>query len=846
MQRLKDKGRFIAIMLILFVLAGSAMSIRAEAAEYTVTHKGYVSDGTETVGRFYIDGKPVFCCDHLKATPPTGTKVIKSTGNDADIAKALYYGYGGPEQWSGFTDTDSAIVATSLILDHYFNNGKGSPDSNYVAFKKFLDSKSTVKSGTSYILYTSSKSSHQRLVAVPPAITVSVTVNKESADKAFTDGNACYSLKGAQYGVYSGGTLLETMITDESGRASAKITLSHDAAKNIVIKELKSSAGYVRDETVYTKDGTSGNITVVSKEPPVRNPAEMVLYKYDRELGKEDGQQAEKSYLPQKGGSLEGAVFKVDFYGIKKADIPADKDYSKLKALRTWYFKTDEGGRIKWDKAYLAEGYEQSELYKNPSDKNTQALPLGVVTIREVKAPKGYLLNEELYVCPVSSDGASAEINVYQEPEVPDDIKRGDIKFNKTDEGSDNRMAGIPFRITALQENGMTAADGESHVIVTDSNGFASTENAFNLHSDRTNINDEAWNGKFFDVSKADSTAGIWFGSKDALKTEKGALPYGRYRIDELPCENNEGYTLLEGIEIEVSRDSYTIEMGTLTNKKISIKTSVWDKDTNEERVTFARDNITLTDRVVYKGLEKGREYTLKGILMDKETGKALLEDGREITCEKTFTAEKPDGKIDMDFTFDASALKGKEIVVFETLMNGSVVVAKHEDINDLDQTMKFLNPAIKTTAAAVGKDKIIDSVNYSGLLKGRTYEIRGVLMDKATGEPVLSDGKEVTAQKKFEAEKSEGNVDVEFALELASYEGKDIVVFEELLWSGSVIAEHKDINDENQTVSILHSGVPETGDTLPHAVLISFTVLTAVCLIIVLLIVNRRKAVKK
>ena len=859
MQRLKKRGRLIAIILILLVLAGAAASIASEAAEYTVTNRGSASDGMTTVGRFSIDGNPVFCCDHIKVTPPTGTKVIMSEGNNADIAKTLYYGYGGPGQWSGFSDTESAIVATSLVLDHYFNNGTGNGNPNYAAFKKFLDSKDTTQSGTSYILYTSSKSSHQRLVAVNPAVKVSVTVTKESADKTFTEGNACYSLKGAEYGIYSGNTLLETMITDEKGRASSNITVSPEAAKDIIVKEIKSSDGYVRDEAIYVKDGSSGKINIISKEPPVRNPAEIALYKYDSETGKKDAIDGGKSYSPQKGASLEGAVFKVDFYGMKKSDIPSDKDFSKFKALRTWYFRTDEEGKVKWESSYLAKGYEQSELYHNPSDKKDPALPLGVIAVREIKAPKGYLLNEEVNVSFITAEGESAEVDVYQAPEVPNNIKRGDLKFNKIAEGSNKRMSGIPFSITALQDDGKNVESGEQHIIVTDENGYASTEDSFNPHSEKMNINDKAWDGKSFDDSKIDFSAGIWFGEQDALKSDRGALPYGRYRIDELPCRNNEGYKLLEGIEIEVSRDSHTIEMGTLTNRNISIKTNVWDSETNEERITFARDSVTLTDRVSYKGLEKGEEYTLKGILMDKMTGNPFLEkSGREVTCEKTFIAKNTDGKIDMQFKFDASSLKGKQIVVFETMMKGAVIVAKHEDIDDLDQTMEFLNPEIRTKAKIAGDEDeysadgknitIIDSVHYSGLLKGHTYEIKGVLMDKVTGKPVLIGSREVIAQKKFEAEKSEGEVEIEFSFNPSSYKGKDIVVFEELIWAGSVIADHKDINDENQTVSIeTESGnVTETGDIVSSAAFISLIIMTAVCIISVLTILSRKREIKK
>ena len=73
-------------------------------------------------------------------------------------------------------------------------------------------------------------------------------------------------------------------------------------------------------------------------------------------------------------------------------------------------------------------------------------------------------------------------------------------------------------------------------------------------------------------------------------------------------------------------------------------------------------------DTVAYKNLIPGKEYTVKGTLMDKETKKELQINGKTVTAEKTFTAEKADGSVELEFTFDGSALGGKKIVVFEKL----------------------------------------------------------------------------------------------------------------------------------------------------------------------------------
>ena len=155
----------------------------------------------------------------------------------------------------------------------------------------------------------------------------------------------------------------------------------------------------------------------------------------------------------------------------------------------------------------------------------------------------------------------------------------------------------------------------------------------------------------------------------------------------------------------------------------------------------------TITDKVDYKNLVAGNSYEIKGVLMDKTTGKALLDkDKREITATKKFTAEKPDGTVELAFTFDSSLLTGKSVVVFEDLYNENVKVASHTNIKDEGQTVNF--PEIhttatdKTTGTHTGvvdeKTTITDKVDYSNLTVGEKYKVSGVLMNKETGEKLL------------------------------------------------------------------------------------------------------------
>ena len=97
-----------------------------------------------------------------------------------------------------------------------------------------------------------------------------------------------------------------------------------------------------------------------------------------------------------------------------------------------------------------------------------------------------------------------------------------------------------------------------------------------------------------------------------------------------------------------------------------------------------------IVDTVTYKGLIPGQEYTVKGTLMDKSTGKELLVDEKPVTAEKKFTPEKSNGSVDLEFAFDSTLLKGETVVVFEKLYAGNTEVASHEDINDEAQAVKI------------------------------------------------------------------------------------------------------------------------------------------------------------
>ena len=108
------------------------------------------------------------------------------------------------------------------------------------------------------------------------------------------------------------------------------------------------------------------------------------------------------------------------------------------------------------------------------------------------------------------------------------------------------------------------------------------------------------------------------------------------------------------------------------------------------DKTVTDRERETVVDQIVYNGLIPGKEYTVKGSLMVKSTGKPLIDDGKEVTAERTFTAEKPEGEVELTFTFNAKALDREKLVVFEKLFYENEEVASHEDIEDEEQTVQI------------------------------------------------------------------------------------------------------------------------------------------------------------
>ena len=642
-----------------------------------------------------------------------------------------------------------------------------------------------------------------------------LTLHKDSSNKTLTDANDCYSLAGAEYGVYTDSNCsnkVATLTTNVSGNAN---TVSLNPGRYYV-KETKAPKGYFTDSQVYTVDVSGANresspVKLSVSDNPANDPMAMLLGKYD----------GQKTYngagnLPQGSATLAGAEFTVDYYATLDYKSYDDLKNADVKPTRSWTFKTNENGIAN----FKADDFVSGDAFYYNSN-NDPCIPRGTVVIRETKAPTGYVKSDDVSFQKIQENPTTGAVRTYNVPEVAEQVYRSDIEFTKKADNGSEHLAGVPFKVTSL-------TTGESHIAVTDENGYFSSASSWNAHDSNTNANDWALTASdTIDSTKLDANAGFWFGNNsaldgngttstsDAVKADNklGALPFDTYSIEELRCSANEGYALIN-TTVTVTRDAKTIDLGTFDDPEPEIHTTAYDASDSDHYVGVG--TVKISDKVEYSHLVAGKTYTVIGELHDAATGDAVTVNGQAITAEKTFTAEDSAGSVTLDYAFDSYDLKGKTLVVYETLTDAKgAKLAEHRNKSDVSQQVTVLTPKLSTSAVgdadnsksvtAEGDVTVTDYVRYTGLTAGQTYTLTGTLMDKSTKKAFVdADGNPVTATAEFTAEAESGTATVTFTFNASSIKtGTKLIAFETLSTNGIEIADHKDINDIDQTVTV-------------------------------------------
>lgn len=582
---------------------------------------------------------------------------------------------------------------------------------------------------------------------------------------------------------YAKGETVKVITTDAKGFATTGAdTLPYG---DYIIRETKTNGSYLNTSAeMRVQVREDGKVYSFSAEDDVERGG-VRLVKTDSETGSD----------PQNGLSFDGTQFELK--SLNDNPIIVDgKTYAKNQVIDTLVIK-------------------DGQAVTDP-----HMLPYGTYSVQEVKAPEGYLLDDTVHEFRIVDDGVLVN-PIDHDGSIENQIMRSDLEFTKKGEDGQDRLAGVAFKLTS-------EATGESHVVVTDENGYFSSASSWNKHTHDTNGNDWALKADgVIDSSKLDAAAGVWFGDAEA-DDSKGALPYGTYAIEELRCTANEGYQLIETTVI-VSRDGKVYDFGTLVDVKASITTKAYDPTDGDSLVGMGE--VKVSDKVTYANLFPNRDYKLTAELHDSATGDILLDaSGHPISVEKHFTAQSPTGFETVEFTIDTISIGGKTVTVYERLYDdGGSLIAEHADKSDVNQQVTVIVPEIGTTAvdAADGdksvatddKATVTDRVAYKNLVPGKEYTVKGTLHVKKTdgegninGEPLKVDGKPVKAETVFTPDAPEGTVDVTFTFDTLALKDKTkLVAFESLEHDGHELATHADIEDEGQTVTIRNPRISTT-----------------------------------
>ena len=601
------------------------------------------------------------------------------------------------------------------------------------------------------------------------------------------------------------GQTVKTIVTDKNG--VAKTSADCLPFGKYIIRESDTNDGYLNTSNemrvTVSEDGKMYSFT--AKDDIVRGGVKII--KHDIETGTGD---------PLGGASLDGTKFEIKTLNEKPV-IVSGVTYTKGQVVHALTIKDGEAST------------------------SAHLLPFGLYSIQEVKAGEGYLLTDgEPHEFRIAKDGVL--VNPF-DGAFENQVMRSDLEFTKKGDDGQDRLAGVAFKLTSK-------TTGESHVVVTDENGYFSSASSWNKHTHETNANDWALDADgVIDSSKLDATAGVWFGGTTP-DDSKGALPYDTYLIEELRCSANEGYQLIE-TSVIVSRDGKVYDFGTLTDVKASITTKAYDPMDGDSNIGMG-NFLTIEDKVAYANLFPGRNYKLVAELHDAKTGDLLSGD----VTEHTFTAQEPSGfevvSINVPETYQHA---GETITVYEKLYDeGGSLIAKHTDKDDVNQQVTVIAPEIGTTAVdGADGDKlvstddaatVVDTVHYKNLIPGRSYALVGALLVKktaedgeVTGEPLMVDGAPVVSYTTFTPETADGDADVTFTFDsLALKDGTQLVAAEVLFGIplepsdltepdadallklmenaedvSTFLAKHFDIEDLGQTVTIKNPKIATT-----------------------------------
>ena len=677
------------------------------------------------------------------------------------------------------------------------------------------------------------KSTDISVVDDPSAVTLTVTKKDSDTNSSVAAGNA--SLAGAVYRVsylQDGREVHKDITTNSSGRA----VLKGIPIGQIKVQEISSPLGYRLDPIVHIYNVAPHEVTSVEFELEPADFTEEVmkgqiaLHKQYETLDEPaDEQGAEFDVYLKSAGSFDAAKETERDHITTGADGMAttkDLPYGTYVVHQTkggngrqlvadFDVSISEDGKVYSYDLVNVQKNAQLKIVKTSEDGVIEGIHFRVTRLEDnysaeyVTNAAGEILTETL---PIYADKDGATKYQYKVEELDTEETFGyQLPDSQTVELSEGEIASVSFHNVPIEIGTKATVEGEKEVDPLDKVTLTDTVSYTGLVPGKeykvTGVLMDKETGEKLLVNGKEITAETTF----IAKAKNGSVDV-TFVFDA---------TGLHGKEIVVFEDLYRENIkvaahADITDDDQTIKVKTPEIGTTAsfegEKEIDPLDKVTLTDTVSYKDLTPGKEYRVTGVLMDKSNGKELLINGEKVTAEATFIAEEASGSIDVTFTFNATGLHGKEIVVFEDLYHEKVLLATHADIDDEGQTVRIRNPKIHTTATADGKKEIIadeititDVVSYEDLTPGKEYKVSGILMDKATNDKLLIDGKEITAEATFTPKAPTGEVEMTFTFDARELTAEtEVVAFETLYRDDLEFATHADITDGDQTVKIL------------------------------------------
>lgn len=602
---------------------------------------------------------------------------------------------------------------------------------------------------------------------------VKLQLHKSSSNTELTAGNGCYSLSGAEYGIYTDKACTQkigSITTNSSGYGSYSKYV--DASASYYAKETKAPKGYELDKTVYTfvssgkKDSNGYAIfkavrlsdkKTEPKDNPVNDPVGIVLQKKNAVTGETTSQ------------GLDGAVFSIEYYAQeidKDYDVKADEtapalDSKNLK--RTWYIQTDEDGKALLASKYLADGYKSDEFYYTSAENPNPAVPIGTVVIREVKAPDGYSLSNVVFYRNLSDSviaimkDTNTPINVPID-EMPAKAYVGINKLNQSGIGvggavyglySDSACASLHDKLTTSADGKGTFAKsvdvGKTYYIkeITAPTGYELDDTVYPVITNEENstVETAVIQTIYEDAIKADlkikksSTDGIvsnlWFAISDNLGNEYNAV-----------STDKNGEATVKGLRVYDDKGNKI----TYTVKELGFKTTLGSHSYGGYTWTIKKENVISYKGSYYEGVSNAVfsncENAYSRYYYGKSSEAKSNANGKSLTLDesKTVTFSFQNTVPETDLTVKKSSYNGKVSGVWFEVQDengkyyGSIVTDSSGTANYYSRYGEKLKSCLTVPNSAICipiKYKVIEK----GFLGGSSYYFPENYLEKAESE---------------------------------------------------------------------------------------------------------------